>query len=275
MSKVIMTSEQLVERLEILANRPSFYKNKYPFNLCYNHADGKTSADCVNLYKALLNGYDVNNRTVGYYQKDLTNTGDCTEWGLLSQCSDISGDFTELREGYPALLYMKGHIGGYIGKEVTRNGKVYNCIECTGSFGGGIVYSYVAKTGARYSFKGGSRSGAWTHHGLMTKWVSYPSTQQKKKTNEEVAREVIDGKWGNGIERKTRLQSAGYNYTEIQSLVNQLLKPTTATYYVVKKNDNLTKIANKYKLTVDELLALNPTIKNKHLIYAGQKVRVK
>lgn len=275
MSKVIMTSEQLVERLEVLANRKSFYKNKYPFNLCYNHEDGRVSADCVNLYKALLNGYDVNNRTVGYYQKNLTNTGDCTEWGLLSQCSDISGDFSKLQEGYPRLLYMKGHIGGYIGKEVTRNGKVYNCIECTGSFGGGIVYSYVAKTGSRYSFKGGTRSGTWTHHGLMTKWVSYPKITTEKKTNEQIAREVIDGKWGNGIERKTRLQSAGYNYTEIQSLVNQLLKPSYATYYVVKKGDTVTKIAKKFKLTNEELLALNPTIKNPNLIYVGQKVRVK
>lgn len=275
MSKVIMTSEQLVERLEVLANRKSFYKNKYPFNLLYNHEDGRVSADCVNLYKALLNGYDVNNRTVGYYQKNLTNTGDCTEWGLLSQCSDISGDFSKLQEGYPRLLFLKGHIGGYIGKEVTRNGKVYNCIECTGSFGGGIVYSYVAKTGSRYSFKGGTRSGTWTHHGLMTKWVSYPKITTEKKTNEQIAREVIDGKWGNGIERKTRLQSAGYNYTEIQSLVNQLLKPACATYYVVKKNDTVTKIAKKFKLTNEELLALNPTIKNPNLIYVGQKVRVK
>lgn len=271
---VIMTAEQYVERLETLANRPTFYKNKYPYNLCYVHEDGRTSADCVNLVKSLLNGYDVNNRTAGYYQRGLSNTGDCTEYGLLTQCSNISTDFKTLSDKCE-VLYLKGHIGSYLGKEVTRNGKVYNVIECTGSFGGGIVYSYVAKTGARYSFKGGTRSGAWTHHGLMTKWVSYPKITNEKKTNEQIAREVIDGKWGNGIERKTRLQSAGYNYTEIQSLVNQLLKPAYATYYVVKKGDTVTKIAKKFKLTNEELLALNPTIKNPHLIYAGQKVRVK
>lgn len=275
MSKVIMTSEQLVERLEILANRPSFYKNKYPYNLCYNNPDGRTSADCVNLYKALLNGYDVNNRTVGYYQKNLTNTGDCTEWGLLSQCSDISGDFTKLQPGFPRILYMSGHIGGYIGEEVMRGGHIYNVIECTGAWERGILYSWVDADGTRRRWKGGSASAKWTKHGLMTPWVKYPEIKTEKKTNAEIAREVIDGKWGNGIERKTRLQSAGYNYTEIQSLVNQLLNPTSAMYYVVKKNDNLTKIANKYKLTVEELLALNPTIKNKNLIRVGQKVRVK
>ncbi len=173
MAKVIMTSVQLVERLENLANRRTFYKNKYPYNLCYVHEDGRTSADCVNLYKALLNGYNVNNTTVGYFQSNLSNTGDCTEWGLMSQCSDVSTDFTKLKKGEPRLLYKDGHIGGYIGKEVTRNGKVYNCIECTAAWGGGILYSYVSSNGGRYNYKGGKKNGAWTHNGLMTPWVDY------------------------------------------------------------------------------------------------------
>ena len=41
---------------------------------------------------------------------------------------------------------------------------------------------------------------------------------------EALAREVIDGKWGNGDDRKKRLQSAGYNYEAVQRKVNQLLK---------------------------------------------------
>ena len=46
-------------------------------------------------------------------------------------------------------------------------------------------------------------------------------------------------------------------------------------YYVVKPGDNLTKIAITYGTTVDAIMALNPQIKNKNLIYAGQKIRVK
>lgn len=45
----------------------------------------------------------------------------------------------------------------------------------------------------------------------------------KKKTNEEVAREVIAGKWGNGHTRTQRLYGAGYNPNEIQRLVNKML----------------------------------------------------
>ena len=44
------------------------------------------------------------------------------------------------------------------------------------------------------------------------------------KSNEEVAKEVINGKWGNGEERKKRLKKAGYNYKAIQKIVNKLVK---------------------------------------------------
>lgn len=44
------------------------------------------------------------------------------------------------------------------------------------------------------------------------------------KSLEEIAKEVIAGKWGNGNERKTALTKAGYDYKTIQSLVNKLLK---------------------------------------------------
>lgn len=44
------------------------------------------------------------------------------------------------------------------------------------------------------------------------------------KTNEEIAQEVLIGKWGNGDERKARLTNAGYNYSAVQKIVNQLVK---------------------------------------------------
>ena len=39
-----------------------------------------------------------------------------------------------------------------------------------------------------------------------------------------VAKEVIAGKWGNGKERKNRLEAAGYNYNEVQAKVNAMLR---------------------------------------------------
>ena len=45
-----------------------------------------------------------------------------------------------------------------------------------------------------------------------------------KKTLTEIAKEVIDGKWGNGSERKKKLTKAGYDYNAVQKKVNELLK---------------------------------------------------
>ena len=41
------------------------------------------------------------------------------------------------------------------------------------------------------------------------------------KSVDELAREVLQGKWGNGAERKKRLEAAGYDYAAVQKKVNQ------------------------------------------------------
>ena len=51
-------------------------------------------------------------------------------------------------------------------------------------------------------------------------------TNIAKKSVEEVAKEVLEGKWGNGSERRTKLTQAGYSYNEVQSKVNDLLQNT-------------------------------------------------
>lgn len=50
--------------------------------------------------------------------------------------------------------------------------------------------------------------------------VVYPA----KKSIDETAREVIQGKWGNGADRKNRLTNAGYDYNAVQKRVNELMK---------------------------------------------------
>ena len=44
------------------------------------------------------------------------------------------------------------------------------------------------------------------------------------KSVQTVAEEVLTGKWGNGKVRQEKLENAGYNYAEVQSMVNKLLK---------------------------------------------------
>ena len=50
---------------------------------------------------------------------------------------------------------------------------------------------------------------------------------KEKKSNTEIAKEVLVGKWGNGEIRKTALTNAGYNYDKIQEEVNKLLSRKT------------------------------------------------
>lgn len=44
------------------------------------------------------------------------------------------------------------------------------------------------------------------------------------KSITEIAKEVIDGKWGNGEDRKKKLAAAGYDYESVRKKVNELLK---------------------------------------------------
>ena len=59
------------------------------------------------------------------------------------------------------------------------------------------------------------------------------------KTVEELAREVIAGKWGNGEERKIKLTNAGYDYSAVQAKVNEILGVDTSitNYYPAISSD--------------------------------------
>ena len=86
---------------------------------------------------------------------------------------------------------------------------------------------------------------------------------------------MLAGKWGNGSERKKRLEAAAYDYDIIQRLVNkQLSNDDTVKYYTVKSGDTLSSIAQKYSTTTAQLKKWND-IKDINLIYPGQKLRVK
>lgn len=126
-------------------------------------------------------------------------------------------------------------------------------------------------------------------YGLAAAESGTVPTPAPKKTNEEIAAKVWQGLWGNGVDRVSRLKSAGYDPKAIQALVNKGVgKPTTQTdngaantgaddgavYYTAKAGDTLSGIAKKFGQTQKQLIAWN-NIKNKNLILKGQKLRVK
>lgn len=67
-------------------------------------------------------------------------------------------------------------------------------------------------------------------HCLLTRNPTYctvgktvKNIEDSKKSVDEIAKEVIQGKWGNGTERKEKLTAAGYDYATVQKRVNEML----------------------------------------------------
>ena len=137
-----------------------------------------------------------------------------------------------------------GRLNGYSGN-----------LDCNVFYGDGTTWDkYAGKSGTTQSVK---------------------PTQTVKKSNEEIANEVINGAWGNGEDRKKRLTDAGYNYTVVQAIVNKkMAAKNQSVYYVVKRGDTLSAIASKFGTTYQHLAQLN-NIANPNKIYAGQKLRIK
>lgn len=108
-------------------------------------------------------------------------------------------------------------------------------------------------------------------------------TPTPSKTIDQLADEVQAGKWGDGQARIDALTKAGYDAKAVQARVNQKYYSggtSSATYYTVKKNDNLSAIANKYGTTVTQLVNWNkskyPSLAtNPNLIQVGWTLRVK
>jgi peptidoglycan hydrolase-like protein with peptidoglycan-binding domain len=117
---------------------------------------------------------------------------------LLKRTSPImtGADVSDLQKRLNALGHDCGAVDGEYGKATETGVKAFQAasdIEVDGKFGPASLAALKAS------------------ESLRTKGV------------EEVAREVIAGKWGNGADRKKNLEAAGYNYKEVQQKVNDLL----------------------------------------------------
>lgn len=177
-------------------------------------ADEHTWAfDCNNLLLSVSLGWNGDETKV-YGGADYTHPTWYTTEGLLASCSDISSNFNTIERG--ELVWIQGHVGCYIG-----NGIV---VESCPKWKDGVQFSNL---GNLKQYKNGNYR-VWSKHGKLP-FITYNQSVgsvvlPQKKTNEEIAREVIQGKWGNGLDRKKRLTNAGYDYKVVQSIVNQLMK---------------------------------------------------
>lgn len=146
------------------------------------------------------------------------------------------------------------------------------------------------KAGQRISYMGstGNSTGAHLHFGIyegntvidplpyLKGEKTFTSSSSKVDENadvEQLAKDVISGKYGNGDERKSKLGSL---YSKVQTLVNEIMsgRKSTNKTYIVKKGDCLSTIAKKYNTTVKKIASDN-NIKDVNKIYVGQKLIIK
>lgn len=177
-----------------------------------------------------------------------------TEFSLITNKNDLQvGDWLVSGAG------TYGHIGMVVG----INSKGVNVVL----LGQNQPNPYVTKINYGLSaFLGAFRYKAW-----------HTTPTPTKKTNEQIADEVIAGKWGNGADRKARLEQAGYNYNTIQGIVNSKLagnKTQQVIRYSVRRGDTLSGIAARYGTTWQKI-AKDNNIKNANLIYPSQVLIIK
>ena len=170
------------------------------------------------------------------YDWDDNGVGDCTGWsdhvGIVISCD---GSMIKVIEG------NKNNTVGY--RDIAVNGRYIR---------GFITPHYAATTTPQPSSKksieeiakevylGEWGNGKERQSALEAAGYDYQEVQKavnalvngsetiSSKSVQEIAQEVIAGKWGNNPDRQNSIEAAGYNYQEVQNAVNVILKGNAA-----------------------------------------------
>lgn len=121
-----------------------------------------------------------------------------------------------------------------------------------------------------------------TVQGIVNQLVGVPAAPARK-SNEQIAQEVLHGDWGNGQDRVNRLQAAGYDYNAVQAIVNGQAPAPAAPqdqYFTIPSGVDgyLSNIASRFGTSVAQLVAWNkgkyPSM-TANYVQAGWVIRVK
>ena len=122
--------------------------------------------------------------------------------------------------------YLEGkgyHVGVYASKswftdnmDLEKIKKYTKWVACWGKVKPDVNYKYDMWQYTDSATVGGKKVDA------NICYVDFPNIT-RKKSNTDLAYEVINGRWGNGSERKRRLTQAGYDCYSIQKIVNKIL----------------------------------------------------
>lgn len=157
-------------------------------------------------------------------------------WENAANHNQGFGQYVRIKKDGSNDRYYYGHMSE-IRTAVGQHVKIGDVIGIEGSTGkstGSHCHYCIRGNGSKSQIKNVSTiSGIPNQLGTYDDGYAAKLAAQKKSPS-EIAKEVLDGKWGNGADRKARLIAAGYDYTEIQNAVNALCaKPAapTVNYY--------------------------------------------
>lgn len=202
---------------------PAVYFFSYALNAAGALKEATYAALCVKqaeLPKDTIIFYDFEYDTVNNAKKSGVNL-------TKKEFNEFALAFCErvIKEGYRAGIYVnKDYYKNWMNNELKSKGYVLWLAD----YSGGPDYP----CDIQQSSSSGSVSGISTkvdmdvtiNPDVFKVQNEQPKPEVSKKSIDEVAQEVIDGKWSMQPERQKLLEAAGYNYKEIQNRVNDILK---------------------------------------------------
>lgn len=164
------------------------------------HMDGASASSARGGHVIINSGYDPDkyDKALAEFISDILPGRSST----IVKRSDLANPKRAAAKGYPYRLLECGFITN------AQDVKIFN--GQMDDIAKGILSAFGIKA---------SGSAAGTSKPAESK----PAASTGKKTTDTIAKEVIAGKWGNGNDRKKKLEAAGYNYNTIQNRVNEML----------------------------------------------------
>ena len=217
--------EKAIRWMEDMANN----NNKHGYDQTYRWGE-KGDYDCSSAVYMAWEHAGIPVKTYSFNKYGCAYTGVMkavfTHFGFKDVTSKINlATGSGLKRG-DILLNDSHHVAMYCG-----NGKeVEASINEKGKATGGKPGDQTGKEFLIRSY----RNYPWNR---VLRYSTVETSSDSKKSINEVAREVIAGKWGNGDDRKNRLTAAGYNYSEVQATVNRLAsgKPAKSVTEVARE----------------------------------------
>ena len=142
-----------------------------------------------------------------------------SQWKAGDICLKFNGDT------YTHSFYYMGN--GQIADSTGSNGKVANDKQIA-------IRSYD-----NYSAK------------VIIRWTGKQTVV--KKSIDELAQEVLDGKWGSGDKRKANLEAAGYDYYVVQNRVNEIIAEREAEAERIAAEEAAAKLKAEYDALIEKL----------------------